>query len=122
MKTPNNPSKMRPGHSSNAGRKKEPRLRIEAALKDCTKGLTRHELAALTDCSVTLINNTILSMLRSNCVHHDDSKPQRFFAGPAPHAAPAPDVVRGRSINIWTLPAYVPPAWHVREDAGRVRA
>ena len=122
MKTPNSPSKMRPGHSSNQGRKKHPRLRIEAALKECPDGLTRHELAAITECSVTLINDTVRSMLRTNCVHQVGDKPRRVVYGPPKVAEPAPDVVRGRSINIWALPQYIPQPWNVREGAGRVRA
>lgn len=124
MKTPDSPTKLRAGHSSNEGRKKHPRIRIEAALKQhADTGLTRHELAAATDCSVTLINDTIGTMKRANAVHHDKSKPAvRFFLGPAPAVEPAPDVVRCCVIDIWALPVYRPAPWNVREGAGRVRA
>lgn len=124
MKTPSNPTKLRPGHSSNEGRKKYPRLRIEAALKDAgDKGMTRRELRAATDCSQTLVNETLKSMLRTNCVHHDGAKPEaRFRMGPPQHVEPPPNVARGRAIDVWALPVYVPPAWNVREGAGRVCA
>lgn len=111
----------RPLYRSNEGRKKHPRLRIEAALKEAADtGLTRHEMAERTGCSVTLINDTIRTMLRANECHHDDSKPAKFFAGPSPDAGRAVDVVPPRAINFWALPVYVPPKWHVREGAGRV--
>lgn len=121
MKTPDSPAKLRPGHSSNEGRKKYPRLRIEAALQQAKGGLTRAELVKLTDCSPTLVNETLRSMMRTDKVHHNADKPLvRFFLGPPPAKPADPFVVRPREINVWALPVYQPSRWNVRENAGKV--
>ncbi len=113
----------RPGEqNTNASRRKsETRMTVERIIFDTKVYLTRAQIFERSESpDRTTVNAIISDMLKKGQIHGDGEQPAGFMWGPPPMVEPE-HVAQPRSIDVWKLPEYVPPAWNVRAGAGEVR-
>lgn len=100
-------------------KKSDGRLAIERAIANSRYGITRAEIVESTGVPATVVATVITALVKSGAAHGNGEKPARYLAGPK--VQEVRDVVPPRSINVFALPKYTPPAWQVRAGAGEVR-